>query len=160
MGWSCGAGQIGEAVGSEPLRPVGDFAGLIEHQDGRNRNHMKRLVDAVGEDQRAPGFLILKKWRDHGFVFIGIDRQEDNILAARKFRPHVGQHRFHLIAVGAPGGPEIQDHDFSVRFGQLHGAASIHVPQTELQRIGHIFVVNRRVGLVRPGHFAAAIIGR
>ena len=86
-----GGGKISEAIRSVALRAVGDLAGLVQHQDRRNRFDVKRPVDAVGEDQHAPGLLLLKKWGHKGFVFVSVYRQENNIIPPREFRSNVRQ---------------------------------------------------------------------
>ncbi len=77
-----GGRKIGKAVRGEALHAVGGVAGLVEHQDGRNLFNVERLVHAIGEDQSASEFPISKKRRDEGFILIGVDRQEDHIVAA------------------------------------------------------------------------------
>jgi len=93
-----------------------------------------------------------------------------DVVVAREFLTDVGHCCFRDPAIGAPGGPEVEDDSLPMRIGHFHGRASVHSAQAELERIVQAFIIGRsfrtigfgqRMGFVisRKPHVAQACVG-
>ncbi len=99
-----GEGGIAEAVGA-----IGDFAGAVENDDGREGVDAKESVEAIGEDNGDTGLDFVEIGRDEGFIVVAIGGEEEYVFIAGKFGGDFFVERFESAARTTPGCPKIHD---------------------------------------------------
>ncbi len=99
-----GEGGVAEAVG-----PVGDFAGVIENDDGGKGVDTEESVEAIGEDDGDTGLDFVEIGTDEGFIVVAIGGEEEYVFIAREFGGDFLVERFEGAARATPRGPKIHD---------------------------------------------------
>ena len=99
-----GEGGIAEAVGA-----IGDFAGPVENDDGREGVDAEESVEAIGEDDGDARLDFVEIGSDEGFIVVAIGGEEEYVFVAGEFGGDFFEERFEGAARATPRGPKIHD---------------------------------------------------
>lgn len=68
-----GCGEFGDESGvAEAVSAIGDAAGAVEDDDGRESFDAEEIIQAIGKDYRGARFYFVEIGRDEGFIVVAI----------------------------------------------------------------------------------------